>query len=292
MKLYVDTIQRAGKMRAHTATHLLHSELTSLFPQTKQAGSLVDSDYLRFDFYADRLLDTQEIKTIEQSINDIIARACPVQIKEMSLNDATARWAKAFFEDKYGEIVRTVTVWLVDQQGNTIDEQYSFELCGWTHVTNTREIGWFVITDQQAVASGIKRITAFTWPKLIEYIHQQTDQLTALADHLQCSIGQLNERVSKVLSEYKHTSSLVESFKHSTIQSQLTWWGEFTFDEKLISIKDIQLYLKQGTIKDTLIVTVGSWFIVSDPSWKAKEIMKEKGWTGWGSDTICQGKIH
>jgi len=88
MQLLVNHSQRFAKMRAHTATHLLHAELTAIFPQTKQAGSLVDEDYLRFDFYADRLLSDQEVQAIETNINQIIHNAHAVSIQEMPKPEA------------------------------------------------------------------------------------------------------------------------------------------------------------------------------------------------------------
>jgi alanyl-tRNA synthetase len=89
MKIVVDHDQRFAKMRAHTATHLLHAELAKIFPGTKQAGSMVDSDILRFDFNTDRLLTPAEIITIEKHINQIIYDALPVQTTETSLTEAS-----------------------------------------------------------------------------------------------------------------------------------------------------------------------------------------------------------
>lgn len=83
MKLIVDIPQRKAKMRAHTATHVLHAILGNYFPNTKQAGSLVDSDYLRFDFYADTMLTSEQLQEIEKKINQIIYDALPVSVQEM-----------------------------------------------------------------------------------------------------------------------------------------------------------------------------------------------------------------
>jgi len=88
MKLIVEQCQRYAKMRAHTATHLLHTELGKIFKFTKQAGSLVDQDYLRFDFNADRLLTTEEIHDIEKNINQIIYDAYTVDVHETSFDEA------------------------------------------------------------------------------------------------------------------------------------------------------------------------------------------------------------
>lgn len=89
MKVIVDHDQRFAKMRAHTATHLLHAELAKIFPTTKQAGSMVDSDIVRFDFNADRLLTPHEITTIEKHINQTIYDALPVMTTETSMDEAS-----------------------------------------------------------------------------------------------------------------------------------------------------------------------------------------------------------
>ena len=110
MKLIVDHTQRYAKMRSHTATHLLHAQLAKIFPTTKQAGSMVDDDLVRFDFQADRLLTQEEIARIEKRINQLIYLAADVIVEEMPLKEATKLGAKAFFEDKYGDVVRVVRV--------------------------------------------------------------------------------------------------------------------------------------------------------------------------------------
>ena len=133
MKLIIDQAQREAKRRAHTATHLLHALLTEYFPNTKQAGSLVDSDLLRFDFYAENLLTPAQIEEIEKKLNGQIYEALPVTTVETSFDEAKKMGAKAFFEEKYGDKVRLVRVF----RG---EEVISAELCGGTHVSNTKEI--------------------------------------------------------------------------------------------------------------------------------------------------------
>ena len=89
MKLIVDHTQRYAKMRAHTATHLLHAQLAKIFPTTKQAGSMVDDDMVRFDFHAERLLTPEEIARVEKRINQLIYLAADVIVEEMPLSEAT-----------------------------------------------------------------------------------------------------------------------------------------------------------------------------------------------------------
>ncbi|MDP2669660.1 MAG: hypothetical protein Q8O99_01255 [bacterium] len=159
MKLIVESIPRKAKMRAHTATHLLHYQLDHILEGTKQAGSLVDQDYLRFDFAAKQPLTAEQLREIETVINERILADKSVTTEEMSMDEAKQHGAKAFFEDKYGEIVRVVQV---DTHTTHPFPGKSVELCGGTHVTSTGWIGAFKITNQEAVASGIRRIEAIT----------------------------------------------------------------------------------------------------------------------------------
>ena len=123
---------------------------------------VVINDYLRFDFAADRLLDQYEIDKINKVINQIIYFAYPVKVDETSYKEAIKLGAKAFFEDKYGDEVRVVQiVGTIETQDGT-EPVKSIELCGGTHVENTKDIGCFMIVSQEAVASGVKRITAYT----------------------------------------------------------------------------------------------------------------------------------
>ena len=209
MKLSIDMDQRYAKMRAHTATHLLHAELAKIFPNTKQAGSLVDEDLLRFDFYANNLLTPEQIRDIENKVNQTIFKAFPVDLIEVKLG------AKAFFEEKYGDEVRVIRV-------HDGDENISVELCGWTHVSNTRDIWAFTIISQEAVASWIKRITAYTWPKVIEKLHNYEEILDWASKTLEVkSYAQINEKISKYAKENSELQQRVESLETASIRATL-----------------------------------------------------------------------
>ncbi len=218
MKLIVEQCQRYAKMRAHTATHLLHAELGKIFKNTKQAGSLVDQDYLRFDFTTDRLLTTEEIHEIEKNINQIIYDAYIVEVNEMSMEEATALWAKSFFEEKYWTTVRVVQMknekWKMKNEGENI----SIELCGGTHVANTKDIWCFAITGQEAVASGIKRITAVTWPKVAMRIYELQGVLDTTIEKLWIKTHtQLSDKLDKTLKEYDEMKSALEAMESKMI---------------------------------------------------------------------------
>jgi alanyl-tRNA synthetase len=148
----VDADRRAHTMRNHTGTHLLHRALRNVVGnRARQAGSLVTPDYLRFDFPFDRGLTDDELAAIEDEVRRIIRDDRPVSIAFMGMGEAEAGGADAFFDEKYGETVRTIRV-----------EDYSFELCGGTHCRATGQIGGFVITGERSIGSQMRRIEAVT----------------------------------------------------------------------------------------------------------------------------------
>ena len=148
----VDADRRARTMRNHTATHLLHRALRNVAgPSAKQAGSLVAPDYLRFDYPFDRALTDEEKLRIEDEVRRVVREDRPVSIAYLSMAQAIEAGADAFFDEKYGETVRTIRV-----------QDYSFELCGGTHCRASGQIGSFVITADRSIGSGMRRIEALT----------------------------------------------------------------------------------------------------------------------------------
>jgi alanyl-tRNA synthetase len=148
----VEAERRAHTMRNHTGTHLLHRALRNVVGErARQAGSLVTPDSLRFDFPFDRGLTDGELRAIEDEVHSIIRDDRPVSVAFMSMAGAIAGGADAFFDEKYGETVRTVRV-----------EDYSFELCGGTHCRASGQIGGFLITGERSIGSGMRRIEAVT----------------------------------------------------------------------------------------------------------------------------------
>ena len=139
-------------MRNHTGTHLLHRALRNVVGnQARQAGSLVHPDYLRFDFPFDRALTEDEKHAIEAEVRRIVREDRPVSIEWMTMAEAQAAGADAFFDEKYGERVRTIRV-----------EGFSHELCGGTHCRASGQVGNFVITGERSIGSGVRRIEAVT----------------------------------------------------------------------------------------------------------------------------------
>ncbi len=148
----VDAHRRAGTMRNHTGTHLLHRALRNVVGErARQAGSLVTPDYLRFDFPFDRALSDDEKRAIEGQVRAAVRDDRPVSIEWMTMAEAQAAGADAFFDEKYGDKVRTIRV-----------DGFSHELCGGTHCRASGQIGNFVITGERSIGSGMRRIEAVT----------------------------------------------------------------------------------------------------------------------------------
>jgi alanyl-tRNA synthetase len=148
----IDETRRRDIMRNHTATHLLHAALRQVVgDHVKQSGSLVEASYFRFDFAHFKALTPDEIEEIEKIVNEQILKATNVTTDLMPVEEAMSSGAMALFDEKYGDEVRVVSI-----------ADFSKELCGGTHVTNTAEIGSFLITDESAIASGIRRIEGVT----------------------------------------------------------------------------------------------------------------------------------
>ncbi len=299
MKLIVEQCQRYAKMRAHTATHLLHTELAKIFKTTKQAGSLVDEDFLRFDFNADRLLSPEEIYDIEKHINQIIYDSCGVEVKEMSLDEAGKLWAKAFFEDKYWSTVRVVQIknewWIMN------DECISIELCGGTHVTNTKDIWCFAIVSQEAVASWVKRIVAVTGPKVAARLHEVQDILdTTVAKLWIKTATQLADKLDKTLKEYDEMKASVESLETTMIKNILTW-SDFSSQKDLdkiflvpveLNFKNVVFQAKSIFKGQNVLIYTKEWgFALLADKWVSAKLLADKlGLKWWGTDSAVQGR--
>lgn len=170
--LKIDSARRAGLRHSHTATHLLHSALRKVLgDHTHQAGSLVEPDYLRFDFTAMDPMTPKELANVEKLVNEEIWKA--IKVKTTITDPETGRkmGALALFNGKYGDQVRVVQI-----------DNFSTEFCGGTHAANTEEIGIFKITSEQAIGAGTRRIEAVTSKKAYEYLAQKSNLLDEIKD--------------------------------------------------------------------------------------------------------------
>jgi alanyl-tRNA synthetase len=168
----VDAERRARTMRNHTATHLLHRALRNVVgAEAHQAGSLVTPDYLRFDYPMDRPLTAEEKRAIEDEVRRVVRENRPVTTRIQSMADAIAAGADAFFDEKYGEQVRIVSV-----------DRYSLELCGGTHCSASGQVGSFVITADRSIGAGIRRIEAVTGDGADALVRERLALLDRLAE--------------------------------------------------------------------------------------------------------------
>jgi alanyl-tRNA synthetase len=199
----VDEATRDSTRRNHTATHLLHASLRRVLgTHVKQAGSLVASDRLRFDFVHPSAVTKAQIVEIERLVNEQIYRNAPVVTEERSTQEAIASGAMALFGEKYGEKVRVVSI-----------PGFSMELCGGTHCRATGDIGFFAITSESGVAAGVRRIEAVTGSAAM-LLHQSTraalddvlDALGTTADRARAGVEQLQaeaKRLGREISKLK-----------------------------------------------------------------------------------------
>ncbi|HEX5073269.1 MAG TPA: alanine--tRNA ligase [Gemmatimonadaceae bacterium] len=174
----VPSDRRKDTERNHTATHLLHAELRHVLGEhVHQAGSVVEPDRLRFDFTHHGPLKPEQLAEIERRVNRGIWAAVPVVLDQKAYKDAVAGGAMALFGEKYGDVVRVVTI-----------PGLSVELCGGTHVRNTSEIGLFKIVSETGVAAGVRRIVALTGPRAFELMSDRERALAHIADRVKVTL--------------------------------------------------------------------------------------------------------
>jgi alanyl-tRNA synthetase len=214
---------------------------------------------------------------------------------ETSFEEWVKLWAKAFFEEKYGDEVRVIRI-------HDWDENISVELCGWTHVSNTRDIWSFTIIWQEAVASWIKRITAYTWPKVIEKLHNYEEILDWASKTLDVkSYAQINEKISKYSKDNLELQQRIESLETASIRVNLqSAQSRSNSDFSKISQLPIGTNFKTLTwiVKEifpsekSILLYTDEWnyVVITDGSISAKELAKKYNLRGWGSDLIAQWK--
>ena len=203
LRMIVNTTTRQDAQRNHTATHLLHAALRDMLgPHVKQYGSLVGPNRLRFDFAHFRPLSSRDVDEIETVVNNEVRKNERVATEVMSIQDAVAKGALAFFGDKYGEQVRVVTV-----------ESFSKELCGGTHCRQTGDIGLFRIVSETGVAAGVRRIEAQTGSGALTHMKKLETDIRELSDLLKVGQSELVAKTRKVMTQLKDKERELEELK-------------------------------------------------------------------------------
>ena len=209
--LRVDEALRQKTCRNHSATHLMQKALREVLgSHVEQSGSFQDAERTRFDFSHFSAMTADELKKVEELVNEQIAKALPVETNVMSIEDAKKSGAMALFGEKYGETVRVVTM-----------GDYSKELCGGTHVKNTSDIVAFKILSENGVAAGVRRIEALTGENVFAYYEDVEKKLAEAAKLLKTSPASVAEKITHLQAELKALQSENESLKSKAAKDAL-----------------------------------------------------------------------
>ncbi|HIU64745.1 MAG TPA: alanine--tRNA ligase [Candidatus Avacidaminococcus intestinavium] len=224
VKIEINKQRKSDIARNHTATHLLHAALKKVLGEhVNQAGSYVGPDRLRFDFSHFSAISNQELKTIEQIVNEEILAAVQLEVFETAIDEAKALGAMALFGEKYGEIVRVVRV-----------PEFSTELCGGVHVSNTAEIGLFKIVSESSSGAGIRRIEAITGHMALEYVNNQETLVKNVSSALKCREQDVLTKLEALFGEIK-----LAEHKNEELNAKLLGLQMGEFEAKVRSIKGV-----------------------------------------------------
>lgn len=226
VEMEVDAKNRENTAKNHSCTHLLHKALREILGNhVEQAGSLVDAHRLRFDFTHFQSLTGEEIRMVEDLVNQEIKAALPVVTEVMDVESAKKSGAMALFGEKYHGEVRVVSM-----------GDFSKELCGGTHVKNTSEIGAFKIISESGIAAGVRRIEALTGDALNDYYRGLEEKLQTLAKQLKTNVSELGDRIDNLLEEVKALKS-----ENDQLKSKLANEAMGNAAENIVDIKGVKL---------------------------------------------------
>ncbi len=236
----VDDDRRSGIRRAHSATHILHHALhCTVGKNATQRGSKVQKDELRFDFAHNQALTQDEIRQVEDIINECIAKGATVTTELLPIEEARRKGAMALFGEKYPDEVRVVTM-----------GDFSVELCGGTHLSNTGQVGLCRITSEEPVAKGVRRITAITGPKALQK-GRDTDELVAQLQRMLKS-PQPGELVTRVESLQNEVKALTKQIAEMTSASVADAIGGLVAQAEVVGGVKVIAKKLEGVTKDAL----------------------------------------
>ena len=206
----VDTAARSRAAYNHSATHLMHAALRKVLgPHVQQKGSLVDADRTRFDYSHNEPLNAQQIREIEQLVNQEIRRNEAVEARIMKYDDAIKTGAMALFGEKYGDEVRVLTM-----------GDFSTELCGGTHVGRTGDIGFFKVVSESGIAAGVRRIEAVTAEGALSWVQQQEASLQQAAGALKAPVQEVTQKIGQIVDNVKSLEKELARLKSKLASSQ------------------------------------------------------------------------
>jgi len=233
VNLTVDNLRRDAIKKNHSATHLLHEALREVVgSHIEQAGSYVDECRLRFDFNHFSPVSKEELKHVEKLVNKKIMEVMPVNTEVMDIEQAKESGAVALFDEKYDKNVRVVSL-----------GDFSKELCGGTHVSNSGEIGLFKIISEAGVAAGVRRIEAVTGFNALKYIEEKENVLDDVCEVLKCSNKDIINRVTSQIEDVKNKEKEINKLKSELASSSQ--------DDILKNIKEVKgIKLVSGVLKD------------------------------------------
>lgn len=206
----VNPIARASTANNHSATHLLHAALRKVLgTHVAQKGSLVDAHRTRFDFSHHAPLTTDEIRETERLVNEQIRHNWVVEASTMKYDDAIKRGAMALFGEKYADVVRVIGM-----------GEFSTELCGGTHVSQSGQIGFFKIVAESGVAAGIRRVEAVTGMAAVDYVQQREAQLLEIAHTLKTNPQEVVQKIAQIIDNVRQTEKELNRLKTKFASSQ------------------------------------------------------------------------
>ena len=211
VELAIDAVRRHKIARQHSAIHLLQKALQEVLgDHVMQAGSYVDDNYLRFDFNHFQAVAPDELEQVERRVNEKIDEYSTIKMEEMPMEEAKKLGAMALFGEKYGDVVRVVSM-----------GDYSVEFCGGTHIDNTGKVGGFKIISEAGIASGVRRIEGITGSNVIKYLNAKQDTINEIANTLKSNETDLTRRAAQLVADNKELESTIKSMKSDEIAGSL-----------------------------------------------------------------------
>lgn len=231
----VDMTRRMAVCRNHSATHLLHRALKMVLgDHVNQAGSLVEPGRLRFDFTHYSAIAADELKKVEEIVNNSVLNDLPIDIFETSVDEARAMGATALFGEKYGERVRVIKM-----------GDFSLELCGGTHLKNTAEVGLFKLVAESSVGAGLRRVEAVTGQAALQYVNAREEQLAEIARLVKAAPHEVVRRVEGLLESNRELEA-----ENETLQARLAKYQVHDLINRVKPVKGIKVLAGQAAAPD------------------------------------------